>query len=101
MNTLTTNKATPRPWKTHCRFIRGKDSIVADCQRSQNPDSDASLIVRAVNEYDALCAVAEAVKGIESMFDNDNALLAAYAEEIKLVHKSLSQLATLRKGETK
>ncbi len=59
---MKTDNSTPRPWKTHCQFIRASDSIVADCAKSKNADADAALIVQAVNEHAALVAVAEAAE---------------------------------------
>ena len=75
MKNQITDKATARPWRTVGGSWSGQ--IMADIDGNpygickcagETPEerrANAALIVRAVNEYDALCAVAEAAMQCE------------------------------------
>jgi len=107
-------EATPRPWtfnrvKTssgQCFKLGSPDQVnghygaicIYDDSTSLNPrkrgnaEADAALIVKAVNEYDALNAVAEAAKGLKANIPDFDCI-----KGIPALWDALAALATLRK----
>lgn len=92
-----TDKATARPWKLAVGVIgpdkvwqedsTGNEYMVA---RGIDNEHDAALIVKSVNEYEALCKVAECAKHC----------IAGDADEFDIAKLAiaLDQLSTLRNG---
>lgn len=94
--TNSTDNATARPWKFEGVDSReifssesGRTIAKVDFQFGRQDEigrANAALIVRAVNEYEALVAVAEAAKG----FDVDRHILP------DALHVALDNLAAVR-----
>lgn len=92
-----TNGHTKTPWKLtpiKNSYVLGNDgTFVLQCY-SKNAYHDAALIVRAVNEYDALNAVAEAAKKLRSVLRAGGhvSLCPCDACEVKMALAKLAQL---------
>ncbi len=119
MNTKTLlESATARPWIMHMDeewnvFIQTRDYSINFSEAKQTgeqiaevlsdektQESNAALIVQAVNEYAALCAVAEALvqftqcSQVRDIVSGDTELACA----VIAARHSLSTLAAIRKG---
>ncbi len=105
-------QSTPRPWHIGLNpgpFVYGpKGEQVADMFEGlldkQERIANASLIVTAVNEYDALNAVAEALRETDELLRRaSNALplgsLVGFSDQMLANDTALSTLASIRKGE--
>lgn len=104
-------KATPRPWRINGLHIHG-ESIVGSSVAVANSHPDATLIVKAVNEYEALNAVAEAAERFRKYYFDDLAksnrgflskfVLQDYEEMMAVciaLPRALNALATVRAKE--
>lgn len=103
-----TSKATARPWRFEesnraydigslLLYGSGPSAFIGrlDCHEVNTEESgqaNAALIVAAVNEHDALCAVADAAAHVGASCDSSRWTTLALA---------FSQLAAVRKGEVK
>lgn len=100
-------KATSLPWRisiTHTapRFIRDSDGVlIGEFYRRDNmnvPDviggNYASFAIQAVNEYEALCAVAEAAK--RSLSHDEFTELKGWSD----LHTALANLEAIRQGKS-
>lgn len=107
MNTTQTNKATARPWTndplqptiwandgetqvakiSDLPWINGKSDWITE-------QANAALIVRAVNEHDALCAVADAAKTALDELSDGRGLSQFNGAHLQ---SALSTLAAIRK----
>ncbi len=104
--------ATARPWdvmegKTllHIETANlgdGKPCGMPVCSIPKKRMEDAQLIVQAVNEYEALCAVAEACKfllgQVEGIKPKSGVHVSSLKADIEIAKSSLSTLAAIRKG---
>lgn len=118
MNTQNSDKATARPWKAILGQRHWMIEAVKDTQRlsrvfiaevyetsttvseSEHAELDAALIVRAVNEYEALSAAVEAAKELhkacESVcHDRRSEKYEMHQDKLRTV---LANLAAIRKG---
>ncbi len=102
-----TDKATARPWKLAAGVI-GPDKIWREDEnqnetlvaRGIENEYDAALIVRAVNEYAALVAVAEAVENAKEVIRcaGRNHRIAASERAEQILNQALASLAAAREG---
>jgi hypothetical protein len=85
------------------RYVGSTNNFVGE-RENANHRANAALIVRAMNEYDALCAVAEAAKKLprwigkaiaDGAFDDCVTPNAANVD-CQSLHEAFSTLATLR-----
>ncbi len=75
-----------------CHICR---AMITGCVNADEADANAALIVQSVNEYVALCAVAEAAKALLSDWERVHGAI----DDTHEMRYSLSTLATIRKGE--
>lgn len=112
MNTQN-DKATPRPWKAYNAdsgrifknwAVGGKVDRIAtihDLGSSKAAQANAELIVRAINQYEALLAVAEAAEKVLRQCESANDANEGHRASLYAVDKltnALSALAKLREG---
>ena len=102
-----TDKATARPWSYRPAFANGEPcgyvvqsgaSCIADIPQGED---DAALIVRAVNSYAALKAVADAAKFMYSAMGKklEPAAFDSLGDEaLTKFHDALANLAAIEKG---
>jgi hypothetical protein len=117
MQNQTTDKATARPWHFYWdeNFGKHKQGAAIDGQdrkaifttevwdtasgehieTREVAKSNCALIVRAVNEYDALCAVAEAAK---ECLDWNEGRCVSGPVAFERMEQAIATLASIRKG---
>ena len=110
-------KATARPWRVEPHtgtndygltkdicpcFIEEPEGyrlayIIGDVEEL-NPEANAALIVKAVNEYEAHCELEKAALVMRNRFDSGCPLVAK-EESIRAFDDALAQLESIRKKE--
>lgn len=82
---------TPTPWTAEKDLVLFKDIVIIDCStwnhNDANAEANAALIVKAVNEYEAHNAIAEAAKHYYQDPTGQN---------LTALRKSLSSLSAIR-----
>ncbi len=110
MKTNQIEKATPRPWRRAASgravFIASGAGYIAEVfhdEHSENVEANAALIVQAVNERDALIAVADAAERVASAVDegcdSEKNYLIGLNETLLAALKSLATLRASKGGQ--